>query len=473
MHDLTIPFQQLGFIPAIRFSNHDFLHTDQVLVPGVLAATGGPDSHAHLVTVPRTRNYIPPLITLDSISSLSKPFSPLCRLLRLSCHALIADIWTQLLVDKADQDERVANRPCHLLWDHRIPKPNPLTSLIWLLTCETWPLPAALNNVSSGVDMTLETLFPKTTIVIPASSNRNAAQRVPFPNQSGGLPNMELNSGGIWRPTRDTLNSFLSRKDRELIIDYDNETQTAMTYRPQPMQHTITHLWPSRLGVHELRGHSMWTRGEGYDSPVFHEVGGYMYSEVEHSYDSHRGIQLLRQRLFKAAGIVTYPGIPTSESNIYDVPGGSIRNWSDYGLMFRGFSEEDDLIPWTNDKDDVRVANRKFRYVPRCSPPVWFGWSRFGPDYRKAEVGEKYVRLESACTLWVAEYFKHRTQALRMLFEPDAIPIADLIRDHTEARVEELKSAGRLKAGSNTGESSKTSMMNMIQESAAKFNLFG
>lgn len=479
MHKMIEDYRERGFIPAVLFEGAEdatvehpnqirvkftprerFIYADPVSECLDEAVVSLNQAYDRLVTVPGEENYIPPIAPFTMMSELGDSESRLANFVNMSFQGLIADIWTQLLCDGVDRDEKTARRPIHLMWDKQIPKVNALTSLAWLLTCETWPLPR-MAPIFEG------SYFPPAAHVIPASTARSVATRHMSAIHYGGKPHVNP-IGSHWVPLSDALASHMTRLDRERMPKYSASTVVQPSHRPQPIEHSILR----RIGEGKPVHNSSWRVMGGWGPSLFFQIGGYAYSQLPDSHFSEYGVSQLRAAIFKTGGVITYPGIPTGEQNLYEVPGGWIRNWSEYGLMVRPRVHESKMLPWTSDDLAMKIENRKFSYVPRGTPPIWFGWTHFGPKYDESTSGEPEMKVTPSQE-WVESYQRHRQLAISMLFNNGALNLPALIEEHTIERTERLKEAGRLKGGKNSGEDARASMIAMIEASAAKFKLFG
>lgn len=483
MHNLVEQYRLRGFIPAVKFDNiGEVEHPNQIRVahsamktiPDPACEVSDSQDQAiqflrqgfdQLVTVPDSKSYIPPLAPYSMMSELGDPLSTLGNMVRASAQGLIADIWTQLLEQKVDQDERTASRPCHLLWDRQVPLVNPLTSLFWLLTCETWPLPLNLDGWT--VDYEDARCFPPTAHVIPASTSRPVASRQMDSIQYGGRPKV-VPQGSMWQTLQQVMNGHLTRLDRDRMTKYSVMTVTQPFYRPQSGEHSILRLKPRSVNADNGKA---WTYNEGFHGGIFRQVGGYAYTQTVDSHLNIYAVSELRRRVFQSGGVVTYPGIPTGEHNIYEIPGGWIRNWSEYGLILRDVPD-DQRLTWTSEDHKMKIAGKPFMYVPNATPPFWLGWTHIGPNFGVSLDGDP-TREVTPSQEWVDSYQKHRNLAIRMLFSPGTVNVLDMIQDNRMERTERLEKAGRLKAAAGSNDSAKATMAAIINESAAKFKLFG
>lgn len=377
------------------------------------------------ITVPGLPSYMPPMIPATD-----GWHDKVAKMTQLSFLTLIADIWTALLAGKRDSKER----PIYLFWDDEVPKPSPLTSLAWLLTCESWPMPshrdvmAIFDSQAEGPN--LDAAFPPQPFLLPQSTPLGSAGSQP-PGFSRGyaaqLSHRNLNSSFI---------ESLHRGDREnmaLVANY------APVHRPPARNAT-------GYGFHESEGferrygiQTRWPRAttQAYDQ-------GLAAHELQESVYHHQALMKLRAEVM--SGVLVQPGLPTHKNTLYSPPGMSIRNWSERGL---GVTHPITPLFWTPQADSVSLEHgTRMPTIPLVAPRVWFGFTHLGPNsYGPIMDGDTLPsRVETASERWAQAYLKHRTNALKMLFDPDSINVEQLIDDTTAARAKLLERASRIKA---------------------------
>lgn len=412
--------------------------TDLGLIPGVEhparhCAYGAVDQ---LINTPGTDDYLPPLIpsSADWLKNVQ-------RLVGISAHALVADIWTQLLILKRDYKEK----PIYLFWDDEIPKPNPLTSLIWLLTCETWPMPNHFNPAGNE----WEHVFPRQTFLLPQSTPYGYSSSRPDGFAIGKTAFVEKSLTGL-------LTQAMHRDDRANMEKVDEKP---VIHRPQ-VGMTTSYQQHTRGGL----SHNIWTANGGWPristKAYDQNMAAYEWLESEHH---HAAIANLRASVMH--DLLTIPGLPTHRDNIHRSAGAWIRNWSEIGVFTHGMQ----TIDWTPDCEPVRLnSGNLLRTVPNAAPRVWFGWTHIGPKY-ELELGGAGAerRVASDSELWANAYLAHRATALKMLFTPESIDINQMLRDAASARAKLLERAGRLIKGGDSATKPQTQPNAMANAFAA------
>lgn len=366
-----------------------------------------------LLTVPRSASYIPPLIPTSDMW-----LEQVRNLVHISALALVADIWTQLLIQKRDHKEK----PIYLMWDDEIPKPNPLTSLIWLLTCETWPMP----NHNPPVNSKLEAYFPSQTFLLPQSTPYGFA---------GSRPHGMAEGRDAYEPKHLTglLATSMHRDDRLRMEKVDEKP---VIRRPQATYYTCYQLHEENAA----NPRSLWMQNEGWPrlsmKALDHNIAAYEWMESEYH---HQQLQNLRSTVMGM--LLSIPGLPTHRDNLHFSAGMWIRNWSEIGIMTK---TPLNVLQWTPANESVSLASGvKLTHIPYHSPRVWFGWTHIGPKY-EMEDGLPQKRVQSASEAWAHAYKINREHALRMLFRPESIDINLLMDDAAIIRGKQLERAGRL-----------------------------
>jgi len=348
------------------------------------------------------------------------------RLFAISAHAFVADIWTQILTSRLDKKDP----DIFLFYDSDIPQPSELTSLFWLLVCEAWPMP---SHVEFDSEEQLDVLFPAQPFMIPQSSPRAYANIEPT-----GYASADETMTGFRRiPLADLLNT-LPKAERERMGKYTDQVHHApRIHRPQSTPNTCywKHLYDGRA--------PFWTQHEGWPVfPISDVDQGITRHELQESNSHMQMLKLLRSRVMIA--LLSGIGIPTHTDNLYADAGMWIRTWSEYGVYVK--TAHDYTLYWTEEQDPVRLENPQstlLTTVPSVAPRIWFGWTHIGPLYTTKD--GKPERVETASESWAKAYLKHRPTALRMLFNPDSIPIDQYISAHTASRKRKLELSGRIK----------------------------
>jgi hypothetical protein len=388
---------QLGFIPGVEHPESHLAQTANTI----------------LVNTPGAPSYIPPLIPgaptwLEDVQAL----------VTISAQALIADLWTQLLVSKRDYKEK----DIYLLWDDEIPKPNPLTALMWLLVCEAWPMPSHKAPMNP---FDLEQCFPPQTFLMPQSTPYGFATSRPNGFAEGP-------SAFASRPLTGLLSTSMHRDDRQRM---DKVDEKPVIHRPQSALVTTYQLHTSQASI----VNSQWRMNEGWPrlSTKALDQGTCAFEWIE---SDHHVAALGKLRRHVMAGLLVAPGLPTHRDNLHYHAGGWIRGWSESGI----FTKATDHMWWTPEHEPVKLnSGVKLDRIPPHMNPVWFGWTHIGPEY-KQDVSGREVRVTSHSEHWAKAYRENRKHALNMLFKPSECDIESLIAQHTRDRAEILSNAGRL-----------------------------
>lgn len=430
---------------------------EQAVGLGFKAAFTHPEAHrVHvlmdrpgLFTTPGSPYYMPALIPQN------KDWPERIRELVLtSTLALVADIWTQLLTTKRDYKEK----EIYLLWDDEIPKPNPLTALIWLLTCESWPMLTHQDINQMEINPNdwddLERLFPPQSFLLPQSTPYGYASTRPHGFSEGMTPPlMQAKS------LTGLLVSSMHRGDREKM---ESVADRPVLHRPQVKN-------PTSYVLHEKHTapHATWRQWEGWPRTSMkmldHNMAAHEYMESVHHIAA---LQNLRAGLMK--NVLTIPGIPTHRDNLHTYAGKWIRNWSEVGLMT--ITRPGTELRWTTDDSSVTLnSGAKLAHIPPHAPRVWFGWTHVGPKYEQEAFGEVNKRVITASEEWARAYMAYRKHALRMLFFPDSIDVGTLLLRAGTARGNALDRAGRIgKPGSTQKLSQLAGLTELIKNNVDK-----
>lgn len=361
-----------------------------------------------LITVPGAPNWLPPLIPSgkDWLYNVQ-------NVVHLSFMALIADIWTQMLVSKRDAKEK----PLYLFWDHEVPKPNPLSSLAWLLTCEIWPMP----NHKEPDPTKLSSLFPPQSFILPQSTQYGHASTPPHGYAFGFIAN------GEGRSLSGLLNESMHRGDRENM---------ALSPVRNPI-HRPRHA--TCYGYHSGESTDMeWTNASRWPRTSTRWLDqNYGAHEVMESHVQHDQLKSLRRSVMSAISLI--PGLVTHKDTLHHAPGMSIRHWSERSLYVKnpptGYA-----MKWNAEGDSVKLEHGvTMTKVPHAAPRVWFGFTHFGPAINEVPA------VPTASQDWARLYLEHRGHALRMLFKPESIDLMSMVEDHTVQRGLALSKAGRIK----------------------------
>lgn len=400
MHKIVNAFEKFGFVPAWDDAPH------KTIMERYLFHSPITELHESLLAVPGLPNYLPPLIPADKDQWLPR----VRELVALSFYSLIADIWTQLLIQKRDSKEK----PMYIFWDDDVPKPNELSSLAWLLLCETWPMPNH-RSITNGVQ-----LFPPQSFVLP--------QCIPLPfasQQPTGFARCSWSNTGHLSLSR-MFAECLTRDDREkMALVKDRQ----IIFRPSAAIAT-------GFGFHKLPGFEMtynnqpqwaWTPSQLADH-------GYAATESADSYNHNSALSQLRADVMHFVGFM--PSMPTHKDTLFNAPGMHLRVLNEVGMSLINLQPE---LWWTSKHETVKLEHGiVLQHVPQASPRVWFGFTHIGPDLSKND-------NESATTRWATAYLKARHTALTMLFAPHLFERELEIARSTERRENLLRKHGRLK----------------------------
>lgn len=389
------------------------------------------------ITIPGSEHYIPPLVP-----NREGWIARARELVHYSFLGLIADIWTQILVGKKDHKEK----DIYLLWDGEIPRPSPLTSLAWLLTCETWPMPTheKREDYPAGGPISYSDFFPPQSLVMPQSTPYGYASSRPHGMAEGLTTYQSKGLTGL-------LTSSMHRGDRQNMEEVKEKIQV---HRPQVKNYT-------HYDFHaEDRSHrEQWSFFHGWP----HTSTKYLDQNIaafewQESNEHAQGLKRLRQSMM--AQVLTIPGLPTHRDNMHYSTGMWIRNWSEVGLICRAPEKQ---LDWTTDGNPVRLANEfSLKAVPVAAPRVWFGWTHHGQKFELDPITKREKRVESASESWAQAYLAVREQALTMLFDPESVDLTKLVHASTAARAKLLARAGRLRE-------SQSNPKSVIDDAFAKF----
>jgi len=362
------------------------------------------------ITIPGLPNFMPPLIPEDA-----NWLELVHEVAHVSFLGLIADVWTQLLIAKRDAKEK----PLYLFWDDDIPKPTRLTSLAWLLTCESWPMP----NHRDGANLPM---FPPQPFLLPQSTPYGFAGTSPRNYACGENRVVPAN-----RSLNSLFGEVLNRGDRENMNQVEG---FAPVYRPPMKTATVVGFHLRDDFEHRYSQSEKWPRVT--NRLIDHGLASH---EIFDSYIYLNELHALRASVMER--LLTQPGMPTHRSTLHTPPGMSIRNWSINGIIAKPLAHGSKL-QWTPDGDPLKLEHgATLKTVPTAAPRVWFGFTSLGPQYEESADGLR----ETASERWVAAYLKHREFAIRMLFSPESIDREQLLHEASAERAKRLERAGRLK----------------------------
>jgi hypothetical protein len=343
-------------------------------------------------------------------------FTAVTEIVHLSFLGLVADIWTQLLASKRDAKEK----RLYLFWDDAVPQSTPLTSLAWLLTCETWPMP---NHLEPDLSKTRDA-FPPQSFVLPQSTPYGFAGTRPVGFARGMTGDLILS-----RSLNSLLSESMHRGDRDAMALVGERTPI---FRPSFATSYGHHVNRDERYAMMLKWPRLSTRD--YDH-------GLAAHELQESWYHHRAIMDLRASIMNH--VLVQPGLPTHQDNLHNPAGMWIRDWSELGLMLR---QPKELLSWTPESTMIKLETGiNLLRIPACAPRTWFGFTHIGPNYEGDGDSVPMKRVETASERWAHAYLKHRAFALKMLFQPESINTADLVEEATSARAKLLERAGRLK----------------------------
>ena len=360
-----------------------------------------------------------------SYHPLAMPHPDASAMFAHSMHGFIADIWTLILTRKWDKREKAI----HLIWDEDIPKPTKLTSLFWLMVCESWPMALYANALMH--DRFSPDAFQFQPFVMPASSHKLFATQYPpeFVVARKMMPSTALDQ---------LLQDHMTREDRETMNKAIIYTQI---HRPQVPNH-VSYFQVTRSFIDSER----WTDEEGWPTtPVASIDGGVANRELISSWWHLRKLEELRDIVMESA--MTRIGIPTVHDALYTCPGGWIRQWSESVIAI---NDKFQGMPWTTDGAHVTIhSGITFPTVPPVAPRIWLGWTHHGPIYSVDEHGRPQ-RMESASSAWAQAYMQCRETALQMLFDPHSVDLETIQQHELAKRTRQLSNAGRLVESAGT-----------------------
>ncbi|KAK0039447.1 hypothetical protein Bpfe_031124 [Biomphalaria pfeifferi] len=374
-------------------------------------------------TIPGLPNYLPPM--KPSHLPMDDWLAQVAVHMSDSAYGFIADIWTSILSRK----DPAITPSLFLLWNEQIPKPTPLTSLFWLFVCEVWPLlnsyPALATLLSRRHPsaLPLSAFHPPQPFMIPMSQHYNT---------SGSRPSAPAH-GGYQSPTHIPLGTLLSqnmtRADRErmsqMSIDhvpiYSSGLNNAVTLEDHILTPSGTHAFVRTLESGFVASRDMT------------EIGGHAHTPcVESTHHVDAIINLRRQIM---SGLNVHPGLSTTISNVYGVPGGWIRCLSED--LFCVSLDPNSREPWGMNDERVKVNGKNIHHmVPNIMPRVWFGWT--GTQRWLPQLDEFKPHFE-----WTAAYLQHRPTAIQLLFEPDRYHLREAKFEARSKRHDTLNKAGR------------------------------
>ncbi len=376
-------------------------------------------------TIPGSPNYLPPLkpahIPMDDW------LPRISELMNESAYGFIAEVWTAIL----SRRDPAITPSIHLLWNDQIPKPSRLSALFWLFVCEVWPMVQSHERLRlalkyrTGDEFPVGVAHPPQPFMIPMSQHLNIAGSLPTPpaRSSYRTPNHQQLST--------LLAQSMTRRDRELM------SQMSIDHVPIYMPHKENRV---TLADHIVGGYDYVSESGFLANRDMYEVGGHAHEPLAESY--HHVAAIVKLREYIMAGLSVQPGLSTTISNVYGVPGGWIRCLSEDNLYIN--TSRMPLQTWGMNQESILInGKRSGPSLPAMMPRVWFGWT--GTQRWLPQMEEFAAHFE-----WVKTYLEVRPFAIRLLFEPDVMNLDTAKYEALSKRHDVLTRVKRFAAPSKT-----------------------